>query len=62
MKLICDCGNKEEFKTTNEKGEPNSYNEDEGQYVTIDKFDFWEQHDQVGIVCCKCKKGIWLFT
>lgn len=63
MKLICDCGNEEEFNTINEDtGEENSVDEIEGQYTTINSFNFWEAHDQVGIVCEKCGKAIWLFT
>lgn len=63
MKLICDCGNEERFNTINEEtGEENSIIEGEGQYVTINSFHFWETHDQVGIVCKKCRKAIWLFT
>jgi len=38
---------------------------DEGMYVIpddYDKFDFWEKHDVVGIVCRKCEKSIWMFV
>ena len=63
MKLICDCGNEEEFNTIDEEtGEEEMFIEDEGQYARIDNFRFWEQHDQVGIVCEKCGKSIWMFT
>lgn len=63
MKIICDCGNKEEFNTVDrEIGEQTSITEDEGQYAAIDNFRFWEANDQVGIVCEKCGKSIWLFT
>lgn len=63
MKIMCDCGNIDEFNTINEDtGEQTINTEDEGQYATIRKFDFWEEHDRVGIVCKKCKKAIWLFT
>ncbi|MFR2887957.1 MAG: hypothetical protein ACLTDM_07175 [Clostridium butyricum] len=63
MKLICDCGNEEEFNTIDEEtGEEGLFFEDEGQYARIDNFRFWEQHDQVGIVCEKCGKSIWMFT
>lgn len=63
MKLICDCGNEEKFNTINEEtGEENRIVECEGQYATIDSFNFWEAHDEVGIVCNKCGKAIWLFT
>ena len=63
MKLICDCGNEQEFNTTNEDtGEPNNITEDEGQYATIKDFNLWQAHDVVGIVCNKCGKAIWLFT
>lgn len=58
MKLICDCGNEMEFKISDQ------YTNGEGYYARcdIDKFSFWESHDQVGIVCKKCGKDIWLFT
>ncbi|MDM0587777.1 hypothetical protein ACSXEK_15910 (plasmid) [Clostridium perfringens] len=63
MKLICDCGNEERFNTINEEtGEENRVDEIEGQYSTIDSFNFWEAYDEVGIVCKKCGKAIWLFT
>jgi len=63
MKLICDCGNKEEFNTIDEEtGEQTTIREDEGQYATINNFDVWETHDTVGIICSKCGKAIWLFT
>lgn len=63
MKIMCDCGNIEEFNTIDEEtGEQTPVREDEGQYATIEKFDFWETHEQVGIVCKKCGKAIWLFT
>lgn len=63
MKILCDCGCQEEFDTTDEEtGEETRIVEDEGQYARIDNFKFWEMHDQVGIVCEKCGKSIWLFT
>ena len=65
MKIVCDCGNESIFNTVNEDtGEENTVDQDEGQYVTLkpDTFRFWETHDQVGIVCEKCDKAIWLFT
>lgn len=63
MKIICDCGNEEEFNTIDEEtGKENEISEDEGQYATIKNFEFWENHDVVGIVCSKCGKEIWLFT
>lgn len=63
MKLICDCGNKEEFNTIDtETGKQTSYTEGEGQFATIENFEFWQQHDVVGIYCSKCGKAIWLFT
>lgn len=41
MELICDCGNKERFNTIDEEtGEENSIIEGEGQYATIDSFNF----------------------
>lgn len=63
MKLICDCGNEEGFNTINkETGKQTRIIEYEGQYATVDTFRFWEAHDQVGIVCEKCGKAIWMFT
>ena len=65
MKVICDCGNEADFNTIDEDtGEETPHDEDEGQYamVEISKFEFWERHDVVGIVCKKCDKAIWLFT
>lgn len=65
MKIVCDCGNEAEFNTVNEDTkEQNAYTEDEGQYATVDiaKFNFWQAHDVVGVVCKKCEKDIWLFT
>lgn len=65
MKIICDCGNEAEFCTIDEDtGEQTRIDEDEGQYATVDiqKFNFWETHDVVGIKCEKCDKAIWLFT
>lgn len=63
MKIICDCGNEEEFNTIDEEtGGQTKITEDEGQYATIKTFNFWEMHDQVGVVCDKCGKSIWLFT
>ena len=59
MKIMCDCGNIEKFNTIDEEtGEQTPVREDEGQYATIEKFDFWETHDQVGIVCKKCELNI----
>lgn len=63
MKLICDCGNEEEFNTIDkETGQPNSITEDEGQYATIENFVLWQNDYEVGIVCSKCGKAIWMFT
>ena len=63
MKLICDCGNEDIFNTIDEEtGEETIITESEGQYTTIEKFDFWQMHDMVGIICNKCGKEIWLFT
>ena len=64
MKLICGCGNEMEFNTNDEDtGNETSVTEGEGQYATTDcsKFNLWEQHDVVGIVCKKCGKAIWIF-
>lgn len=63
MKIICDCGNEEEFSTIDsDTGMETGIDAEEGQYATIRKFTFWERHDQVGIECDKCKKAIWMFT
>lgn len=63
MKIVCDCGNEEEFNTIDgETGKETRITEDEGQYAKIENFEFWQQHDVVGCVCSKCGKGIWLFT
>lgn len=64
MKLICDCcGNEEEFNTIDEEtGEQTRITEDEGQYARINNFRFWGTHYQIGIVCEKCGKSIWLFN
>lgn len=65
MKIICDCGNEAEFSTIDkETGGETSYSEDKGQYATVDvkKYEFWQSHDVVGVVCEKCEKAIWLFT
>jgi len=63
MKIVCDCGNENEFNTINEDtGQQSIQTQDEGQYATIEDFNFWETHDTVGIVCQKCHKAIWLFT
>lgn len=64
MKIVCDCGNEMEFNTVDEEtGKQTEVIEDEGQYATIDhsKFDFWEAHDVIGIICNKCSKAIWVF-
>ena len=63
MKIICDCGNEAIFNTIDaDTKEETSVTEDEGQYATIENFRLWETHDQVGIVCEKCGKSIWIFT
>lgn len=64
IKLICDCGNEIEFSTIDEDtGLETNITEDEGQYTTFDfsKFNLWQMHDVVGIVCKKCDKAIWCF-
>lgn len=63
MKIICDCGNEVNLIEPKD-GEYRIYNEEEGLYVIKDNtsnFDFWERHDQIGIVCNKCEKTIWMF-
>lgn len=41
MKIICDCGNEEEFNTIDEEtGKQTRITDDEGQYATIKNFDF----------------------
>lgn len=63
MKIICNCGNEAEFNTIDkDTGKQTSITEGEGQYATVERFDFWQQHDVVGVVCEKCGKAIWLFT
>lgn len=62
MKLICDCGNEDIFNTIDESTGKQTRITEEGQYATINKFTLWEQHDQVGIICNKCGKSIWIFT
>jgi len=63
MKIICDCGNEVNLVEPND-GEERILDEEMGVYVTEDNstFDFWQQHDIVGMVCNKCKKAIWMFT
>ena len=63
MKIICDCGNECELLPPS-YGEERIIDEEKGLYVTKDitKFNFLSGHDEVGIVCYKCKKSIWLFT
>lgn len=65
MKIVCDCGNEMEFIPDNED-DINSEGsiEEKGYYCKKDyaKFDFWATHDETGIVCKKCGKGIWYFT
>lgn len=65
MKIVCDCGNEEMFNTIDEEtGEQRIDDDNEGQYATVDrsKFEFWETHDVVGIICKKCDKALWLYT
>ena len=63
MKIICDCGNEVNLVEPNDKEERGE--SEEGIYVIKDdysKFDFWEQHDQIGILCRVCGKAIWMFV
>jgi hypothetical protein len=63
MKLVCDCGNEQEFNTVDfDTKKQTDITDGEGQYATMDKFALWQKHDVVGIVCDKCDKSIWLFT
>lgn len=63
MKLICDCGYEEVFNTIDEETKKErECTEEEGQYATIEGFNFWEQHDVVGFVCKNCGKAIWMFV
>jgi len=65
MKIICECGNEMKFNTVDaDTGEEHPYTDGEGQYANGDfaKFEIWEMHDVVGIVCRKCDKDIWMFT
>jgi hypothetical protein len=62
MKIICDCGNEDFFNTIDEKtGEQTTNREDEGQYARINNFRFWSSDYEIGIVCDKCGKKIWIF-
>lgn len=65
MKIVCECGNEATFNTKDdETGKENPVYEDEGQFARLQPrtFRFWEMHDQVGIVCEKCDKGVNFFT
>lgn len=59
MKVVCDCGNEMTFELDKEMEE-----DEYGLYAKTDnnKFSFWAEHEQTGIVCEKCKKAIWYFT
>lgn len=61
MKIICECGNESVLSKTEDSI---VFDDERGNYVTLkpDTFRFWEAHDEVGIVCEKCDKSIWLFT
>jgi len=63
MKVICTCGNEVNLIEPND-GESRTISVEKGMYVTTDNstFDFWQEHDVVGIVCNKCEKAIWMFT
>ena len=64
MKITCDCGNEVKLVQPDD-AEERIVNEEEGMCVHQNdrgKFDFWEQHDVVGIVCNECKKAVWMFT
>jgi len=64
MKIICTCGNEVNLIEPKDN-EDRLEISDEGIYVTQDdsfKFDFWEQHDTIGIVCRECKRAVWMFT
>ena len=62
MRLICDCGNEIHLVEPENKEERSE--SEEGVYVVMEPytFEFWERHDQVGIVCNKCDKAIWMFV
>lgn len=63
MKIICDCGNEVNLVEPNDNEDRDIT--DEGLYVVPEdhsKFDFWEQHDVVGMVCRECGRAIWMFV
>jgi hypothetical protein len=62
MRIICDCGNESIFNTTYDDGTETNVDPEEGQYCDVKNFDFWQQHDVVGVVCRKCGKALWMFT
>jgi hypothetical protein len=58
MKLICDCGNEEEFNTIDKETE-----NPKGQCVSIKGFGIVTiDHYETRIQCSKCGKAIWMFT
>jgi len=58
MKLTCDCGNEQEFNTTDEETD-----NPKGQHVTIKGFDICTiDHYETRIQCDKCQRAIWLCT
>ena len=46
MKIVCDCGNEQEFNTIDfDTKKQTDITEGEGQYARIVDFRFWEIHD-----------------
>jgi hypothetical protein len=66
MKLVCDCGNEMELKTTDEQGKEHTPDEENGQYARTDdkKFDIYADHELVTIGCKSenCGKALYFFT
>lgn len=63
MKLVCDCGNEEEFNTIDpETGKETENIEDEGQFARIKEFEICKESYHVYIACKKCGKAIWVFA
>ena len=61
FRIICECGNEAILKP--EKDE--EFNEErEGYYVSSSDLSmtFYGGHDEVSLICDKCKKSIWTFT
>ena len=58
MKIVCDCGNEQEFNTIDK-----DTGQLKGQCATIKGFDICTiDHYETRIQCSKCKKAIWMCT